>query len=396
MSQAVRIMSALALLVWLAGCSGAGTASQEARERDTALHRKARTAEQSGDLKEAIRLYHEVLIEEPRSFSAHFQLATLLHDFQEDYVGAIYHYKQYLYLRPKSEKSTLANERIRIAEQLLAPQILRKVGDSVQGISQAHLLKETDRLNRLITGFEAERAAVAEQREKEARELEALRGENARLREILVKMRVSDVATAPAEPLRRRVAEAAAAPAASAASAASTLDAAAARALRAEAAALARGAAVPAPAPAPAAAAPSADEVLKAVQRRVSGTPAPAPAAPAAVKRQTETPAPQPAPQPVVPPPPPPPVRAEPDKAERLPASLQELLGREKAAKEKERAARPAGEQRTYVVQPGDTLFRVAEKFYGDSAHWKRIRDANRARIDPDGRIRAGQSIVVP
>ena len=51
---------------------------------------------------------------------------------------------------------------------------------------------------------------------------------------------------------------------------------------------------------------------------------------------------------------------------------------------------------KTYVVQPGDSLFRVAERFYGDATQWKKIREANRARIDPDGRIRAGQIIVVP
>jgi nucleoid-associated protein YgaU len=38
----------------------------------------------------------------------------------------------------------------------------------------------------------------------------------------------------------------------------------------------------------------------------------------------------------------------------------------------------------------------VAEKFYGDATHWKKIRDVNRANIDPDGRIRVGQVIVVP
>ena len=69
------------------------------------------------------------------------------------------------------------------------------------------------------------------------------------------------------------------------------------------------------------------------------------------------------------------------------------LFGRED---KKEKGFKTGGEQRTYVVQPGDTLFRVAEKFYGDSTHWKRIRDANRTRIDPDGRMRAGQIITVP
>ena len=81
------------------------------------------------------------------------------------------------------------------------------------------------------------------------------------------------------------------------------------------------------------------------------------------------------------------------DKIDKSSLASLSLFGKDE---KKEKGAKPGGEQRTYVVQPGDTLFRVAEKFYGDSTHWKKIRDANRARIDPDGRIRAGQIIVVP
>lgn len=51
---------------------------------------------------------------------------------------------------------------------------------------------------------------------------------------------------------------------------------------------------------------------------------------------------------------------------------------------------------RTYVVQPGDSLFRIAERVYGDPMQWKRVRDANKDRIDPEGRLRAGQVLVVP
>jgi LysM repeat protein len=51
---------------------------------------------------------------------------------------------------------------------------------------------------------------------------------------------------------------------------------------------------------------------------------------------------------------------------------------------------------RTYVVQPGDSLFRIAERVYGDPIQWKRVRDANKDRIDPEGRLRAGQVLVVP
>lgn len=50
----------------------------------------------------------------------------------------------------------------------------------------------------------------------------------------------------------------------------------------------------------------------------------------------------------------------------------------------------------SYIVQEGDTLYRIATKFYGDMAAWRKIRDANKATITTDGRIKAGQKIVLP
>lgn len=62
------------------------------------------------------------------------------------------------------------------------------------------------------------------------------------------------------------------------------------------------------------------------------------------------------------------------------------------APEEKGASARPS----TYVVQEGDTLYRIAARFYGRIGEWKRIRDANKAQISTDGRIRAGATIVLP
>lgn len=50
----------------------------------------------------------------------------------------------------------------------------------------------------------------------------------------------------------------------------------------------------------------------------------------------------------------------------------------------------------TYTVQEGDTLYKIAVRFYGKSSAWRRIRDANRAIISNDGRIKAGQKLVMP
>jgi len=61
-------------LLAYAGCNKPNVAAVEKRERDSPLYRKAREAERAGDIKGAVRLYQNVLVEEPRAFSAHFQL----------------------------------------------------------------------------------------------------------------------------------------------------------------------------------------------------------------------------------------------------------------------------------------------------------------------------------
>ena len=351
----------------LAGCGKPDVAKVERAERESPLYRQAFAAEQSGDTKEAVRLYNKVLIEEPRAFSVHFQLATLLQDREEDYIGAIYHYKQYLALRPESEKTNFANDRIRIAEQKLAPQILKKVGDAVQGITQANLLNENERLNRAVTTLEGEKSVLLEEKAKAEKELASLRGDNERLRSNLRKMRVDETVppgeAASARSIGAAAREAAAEPGITGMTPRDL------KAMREEAAALAREGSQPAATRKPLVDVPSSETVLKKVEEKLSGEP-PKPA-PVAAAQTTEA-------------------QGKPEKS-----GLSEfsLFGR---GEKKEPKAASDANQRTYVVQPGDTLFRVSEKFYGDPTKWKKIRDANRTRIDPDGRIRAGQIIMVP
>ena len=66
--------------------------------------------------------------------------------------------------------------------------------------------------------------------------------------------------------------------------------------------------------------------------------------------------------------------------------------GRPKSEAERLREKRPD----VYEVQNGDTLYKIAVRFYGHSSAWSRIRDANKALISNDGRIRAGQKLVLP
>ena len=62
------------------------------------------------------------------------------------------------------------------------------------------------------------------------------------------------------------------------------------------------------------------------------------------------------------------------------------------AAPEKKAPERP----KTYVVGDGDTLYGIAKRFYGNIQAWKMIREANKAIISSDNRLKAGDTIVLP
>lgn len=362
-----------AFAVALVGCEKISKlAGVEQEERRAPLYRQAIAAEQAGNLNEAIQLFEKLLIENPGAYSAHFQLATLLQDHAHDYVGAIHHYRVYLALRPESDKAfasqadgtnvvsasdSLVKERIRKAEELLAPQLLTELGDSVDSLSQAKLMRENERLGTLVKTLTVEKNTLASEKNAADNEIKSLRSEAERLRGIMEQMKADgntavspearisikpDSVETPQDVAGRRDAV---------------------RKLRQEAA--------EAGAPKKANVADALKEAQKIDEKAQAATEV-------AVKSEKET--------------------AKPDAEAAVPeaqkdarATLNALLGRDK-----KKDAKKSAEPRVYVVQPGDTLFRVAEKFYGDSNQWKKLRDANRARIDPDGRIRAGQSILIP
>ena len=63
-----------------------------------------------------------------------------------------------------------------------------------------------------------------------------------------------------------------------------------------------------------------------------------------------------------------------------------------KAAQDEKKNAIPD----TYVVQEGDTLYKIALRFYGRTSAWKLIREANKESISTDGRVRTGQTLRLP
>ncbi len=85
-----------------------------------------------------------------------------------------------------------------------------------------------------------------------------------------------------------------------------------------------------------------------------------------------------------------------------LPKQAEDAKDKKKAAEESKRRMEAARKARldaipdTYVVQDGDTLYKIALRFYGRSSAWKSIREANKEIISTDGRVRAGMTIKLP
>jgi nucleoid-associated protein YgaU len=63
-------------------------------------------------------------------------------------------------------------------------------------------------------------------------------------------------------------------------------------------------------------------------------------------------------------------------------------------------AAAAAGAQsssgKTYKVQAGDTLSKIAKEFYGNANEYNRIFDANRDKLQSPDKIQVGQELLIP
>ena len=66
------------------------------------------------------------------------------------------------------------------------------------------------------------------------------------------------------------------------------------------------------------------------------------------------------------------------------------------AASDKKAPTADAATETTYKVSSGDTLWKIADKFYGDGEKWKVIYEANKDKLSSPGTIVPGQELVIP
>jgi nucleoid-associated protein YgaU len=69
-----------------------------------------------------------------------------------------------------------------------------------------------------------------------------------------------------------------------------------------------------------------------------------------------------------------------------------EIQDEKAARREMERAAK----SRTYVVQSGDSLSKIAKEIYGDAKRWTEILEANKDKIKDPNQIAPGLELRIP
>jgi tetratricopeptide (TPR) repeat protein len=116
--------TALAILcaVTLCGCFPSGQSQQDEEKEPHFLAGRARV--NSMDFDGAIESFEKALEVNPRSASAHFELGWLFAEKESDPAAAIYHYEQYLKLRPTADNMEIIKQHIFRLKQDLAKAIL--------------------------------------------------------------------------------------------------------------------------------------------------------------------------------------------------------------------------------------------------------------------------------
>ena len=296
------------------------------------LYQEAMKDYSAGRLEAAQKGFEKVVRADPGNAMARFQLACMLQDRVKDHLAAYCQYREFLALEPKSDKAALAKERAEICRR----EVGRKIADELSLDSDSRAAKEIAAAKAALKECEAKFAKAAKSLEETNSKCAKLLEENARLRRM-----VSSVGSEESRPRAKDDVK-------------SILDD--------------DGPARPRASDAKAVRALLDDDggVSEAAKRGL-----------AEAKELVDDDD----------------GRTGSEVLDGLPKAGRSLSDMTRGEKRKDFGpARPE----SYVVQEGDTLYRIAMKFYGRSSAWKLIREANKTEISNDGRVKAGQRLVLP
>ena len=334
---------AVALFCGLSGCS------PSVEPPDSSLFANAMEDYQAGNYEQAILGFKRVLKNNPKDHLAHLQLAIALQDKQKDYLGAIIHYSLYLEFRPEDDKTTPAADRLQICKDRFLEEQRQKANAPVRKApapeGDKKLATENARLTAEVKKLRVGNKKLSDMLRKLEPCLDVLdKGRAANLRNE-VKQVLAAVGDSEMKETRRPLVN----PTNTQLLDDDSDDG-------------------------PSLSSPEVKAQLAQAKGEEDSSPAPPPAIvkPPLIVNAPQTPDPKPVPGGV---------RGN---------DLNSVLGGGK--KPSGSAVRPA----SYAVQPGDTLYSIAERFYGTRGKWRDIQKANMATIPADGRLKAGQIIKLP
>lgn len=323
-------------VLFVAGCHRSVPSAAEQADRASRHYTAAMAELQAGRIDAAIKGFEEVVRAEPGNGNAHFQLAALLEDSKKDYLGAIVHYRLYLTIRPQSDKAVIAADRLKGCETRYAALLMEKAGLENQFSAQLEKLqKEHGQCGRKM-------ATLSEQLDGAGRKIAALEKELALKKKMLERAdAIRDdpmVAQAPKKRLRPTDAE--------------LLDDDSDGEGRISSAEIKKLRAL-----------------LDEDEKRAPSHPPIDVAAAGSDESESTAPA--------------------------VAATTNAPAGVANPFAHKEKKSKRLIPE-TYTVEEGDTLMRISARFYGTNHKWRDIREANKAIISSDGRVKTGQVIKLP
>ena len=118
----VSCVGVVASCIALDGCSSADQVQSDEEKEPHFVLGKARV--NSMDYQGGVEAFEQSLEANPHSAMAHFELGCLFDEKVPDPAAAIYHYDQYLKLRPHAENTEVIRQRIESCKQQLAADVL--------------------------------------------------------------------------------------------------------------------------------------------------------------------------------------------------------------------------------------------------------------------------------
>lgn len=330
-----RLMTLMALMS-LTACDIAERHDRQ-RERGSGQYQEAMADYKAGRLTQAVEGFRKACRADPANASARFQLACLLQDSVRDYFGAFCAYQEFLFLQPDGDKSKLAKDRAAICEREAAKVLAEKHGLT----NESAISRELEETRKCLKDAEKRNAKLNDDVSVVMQRVAHLLEENAKLK-AAIKGDAGDVGSMVSAGVK---------------DAKALLDEDDSDRMQIS------------------------DEALrlKREEGESDGDRVKQSADIAALRHEAD---------------------ADEDlaTAPMLPSHDKVPAVKEKKAPESQRPAEPPHEKRPaeYVIQEGDTLYKIAMRFYGRSSAWKIIRDANKAAISVDGRVKSGMKIRLP